>query len=145
MAWRTNLWLCDGAPLRQVANYVVPKVEITKPWLVEGVLLALLALNYFIPIGTIAFESRVLESLFYAHVQPDPVRRSAVRLSDLLAQFFADFHKNPCDLVRPLSIPANPPIWLERGIFHQLGVASSKQQVGEIGVLGELREGRPVS
>ena len=49
------------------------RVEITRPWLVGGVLLALLALNYLIPVGTIGFESRAVESLFYAVLMFSPI------------------------------------------------------------------------
>ena len=49
-----------------VANFVVARLEITRPGVVGVALVALLALNYAIPIGRITFESRALESLFYA-------------------------------------------------------------------------------
>ena len=55
-------------------------MEIRRPWLV-GVRAGrrCWSLNYAIPIGRIGFESRALESLFYAvlDVQPDPLRRAA--------------------------------------------------------------------
>jgi SAM-dependent methyltransferase len=56
-----------------LANFVVARVEITRPWLVGGVLLTLLALNYFIPVGTIGFESRAVESVFYAVLMFSPI------------------------------------------------------------------------
>ena len=56
-----------------VANYVVSRVEVTRPWLVGGALLALLAVNFMIPVGAIAFESRALESLFYAVLMFSPI------------------------------------------------------------------------
>jgi len=37
------------------------------------VLLALLTLNFLIPVGTITFESRVVESLFYAMLMFSPI------------------------------------------------------------------------
>jgi SAM-dependent methyltransferase len=55
------------------ANFVVSKVEIRRPWLVGGVLLALLAANYLVPIGRIGFESRALESTFYAVLVFSPI------------------------------------------------------------------------
>ena len=69
---------------RWSANFVVSRVEIRAPGVVGVALVALLALNYAIPIGRITFESRALESLFYARarVQPDPVRRAPVRIGD---------------------------------------------------------------
>ena len=63
------------------ATLVVSRVEIRRPWLVGAALLALLALNYAVPVGRVTFDSRVTESLFYAAapVQPDLLRRAAVR------------------------------------------------------------------
>jgi hypothetical protein len=56
-----------------VANYIVSRVEITRAWLVGGVLLVLLALNYLIPVGRIGFESRAVESVFYAALMFSPI------------------------------------------------------------------------
>ena len=55
------------------ANYVVSRVEITRPWLVVGILVALLALSYAVPIGRVAFASRVTESVFYCVLVFSPV------------------------------------------------------------------------
>ena len=68
-----SLAIASVLSMALVANYVVSKVEITRPWLVGGVLLALLALNFFIPVGTIAFESRVVESFVYAVLMFSPI------------------------------------------------------------------------
>jgi spermidine synthase len=56
-----------------VANFVVARMDIRRPWLVGGALLALLALNYGIPVGRVAFESRALESLFYSVLMFSPI------------------------------------------------------------------------
>jgi SAM-dependent methyltransferase len=56
-----------------VANSIVARVEIRRPWLVGVVLLALLGLNYLIPVGRIGFESRALESVFYAALMFSPI------------------------------------------------------------------------
>ena len=56
-----------------VANYLVSRGEVRRPWLVGGVLLTLLALNYFIPVGTISFQSRAVESIFYAVLMFSPI------------------------------------------------------------------------
>lgn len=56
-----------------VANWVVARLEIRRPWVVGSALLALLALNYAIPVGRIAFESRAAESLFYALLMFSPI------------------------------------------------------------------------
>jgi hypothetical protein len=55
------------------ANLAVSRVDIARPWLVGGVLLALLAVNYLIPVGRVAFESRVAESVFYAVLMFSPI------------------------------------------------------------------------
>ena len=60
----------DGAD-RQLHR--VASTEIRRPWLVGAVLVALLALNYLIPIGRIGFESRALESIFYAVLVFSPI------------------------------------------------------------------------
>ena len=56
-----------------IANWVVSRHEITRPWLVGTALLALLALNYAIPVGRIGFESRAAESVFYAVLMFSPI------------------------------------------------------------------------
>jgi SAM-dependent methyltransferase len=56
-----------------VANFAVAKIELKRPWAVGGVLLVLLGLNYVIPVGTIAFESRAVESVFYAILMFSPI------------------------------------------------------------------------
>src|SRR6185295_12894052 len=56
-----------------VANFVVARLEITRPGLVGAALVALLVLNYAIPIGRITFESRALESIFYAVLEFSPI------------------------------------------------------------------------
>ncbi len=56
-----------------VSNYIVSKVEIRRPWVVGGTLMALLAVNYFVPIGRIGFESRAVESVFYALLMFSPI------------------------------------------------------------------------
>jgi len=56
-----------------VATYIVSTREIRRPWLVGAVLLALLGLNFLIPIGTISFQSRIAESVFYAVLVFSPI------------------------------------------------------------------------
>jgi predicted membrane-bound spermidine synthase len=55
------------------ANFVVARREITRPGIVGAALVALLVLNYAIPIGRITFESRALESIFYAVLEFSPI------------------------------------------------------------------------
>jgi hypothetical protein len=55
-----------------IANRVVASVEIRRPWLVGTLLLALLAANFLIPTAD-PFESRALESIFYAALVFSPI------------------------------------------------------------------------
>ena len=53
------------------ATLTVSRVEIRRPLLVGAVLIGLLAVNFFVPVGSVAFESRAVESLL--------LRRSSVQ------------------------------------------------------------------
>jgi SAM-dependent methyltransferase len=68
-----SLAIASVLTMALVANYVVSRIEIRRPWLVGGVLLALLAANYVVPIGRVGFESRAVESLFYAALVFSPI------------------------------------------------------------------------
>jgi SAM-dependent methyltransferase len=68
-----SLAIASVLAMALAANFVVSRVEVTRPWLVGGVLLALLAVNYLIPVGRIGFESRALESFFYAVLMFSPI------------------------------------------------------------------------
>ena len=75
-----------------VANFIVAKVEIVRPWLVGTVLVALLAVSYAVPIGRITFASRAVESIFYSILVFSPVLcagllfGSAIKRSTTLAR-----------------------------------------------------------
>ena len=56
-----------------IANSIVARVEIKRAWLVGGALLALLALNYAVPVGRVTFDSRIVESIFYAALMFSPI------------------------------------------------------------------------
>jgi SAM-dependent methyltransferase len=56
-----------------LANWTVARVEIRRPRVVGAALLALLALNYFVPVGTMAIDSRVLESVVYSALVFSPI------------------------------------------------------------------------
>ena len=56
-----------------LANWVVARVEIRRPWVVGAVLIALLAVNYLVPVGTLAIGSRWLESLVYSILVFSPI------------------------------------------------------------------------
>ena len=55
------------------ANFAVSRVEVSKPWAVGGILVALLALNFLVPVGRVTFESRIAESVFYAALMFSPI------------------------------------------------------------------------
>jgi len=56
-----------------LANWVVARVEIRRPRLVGAILVALLAVNYVVPVGAIGLESRALESLVYSVLVFSPI------------------------------------------------------------------------
>jgi SAM-dependent methyltransferase len=56
-----------------VANWTVAHVEVRRPRLVGAVLLALLAFNYVVPVGTLAFDSRAVESVVYSILVFSPI------------------------------------------------------------------------
>ena len=68
-----SLAIASVLSMALVANYLVAKVEVRRPWLVGLTLVALLVLNYVIPVGTIGFESRAVESIFYATLMFSPI------------------------------------------------------------------------
>ena len=68
-----SLAIASVLSMALVANYLVAKVEVRRPWLVGLTLVALLALNYIIPVGAIGFESRAVESIFYATLMFSPI------------------------------------------------------------------------
>jgi hypothetical protein len=55
------------------ATWTVARVEIKQPWAVGSVLLVLLGLSYLLPIGRLAFDSLVLESLVYSLLVFSPI------------------------------------------------------------------------
>jgi hypothetical protein len=59
--------------MAMTATWVVSRVEIRRPWLVGGVLLALLGASYLLPIGRLAFPSLALESFVYAALMFSPI------------------------------------------------------------------------
>jgi SAM-dependent methyltransferase len=68
-----SLAIASVLTMALAANLVVATREIRRPWIVGACLLALLALNYAIPVGAITFESRGLESLVYALLMFSPI------------------------------------------------------------------------
>jgi hypothetical protein len=55
------------------ANLAVSRFDLARPWLVGGVLFALLAVNSLVPVGRLAFDSRAAESVVYAVLMFSPI------------------------------------------------------------------------
>lgn len=55
------------------ATITVSRVNIRRPWMVGGVLMALLAANYALPVGSLAFDSLALESFAHALLGFSPI------------------------------------------------------------------------
>src|SRR5207237_1551669 len=52
---------------------VAARAQLRRGWAVAAALLVLLALNYWLPIGRVAFASRAAESIFYGVLAFSPV------------------------------------------------------------------------
>ncbi len=68
-----SLTIASVLTMALAATWVVSRVEIKQPWKVGAVLLALLGLSYLLPIGRLAFQSLVLESVVYALLIFSPI------------------------------------------------------------------------
>jgi SAM-dependent methyltransferase len=68
-----SLAILSVLTMAMIATWVVSRVEITRPRLVGGVLLALLAASYFLPVGRLAFSSIQAESVVYALLMFSPI------------------------------------------------------------------------
>jgi SAM-dependent methyltransferase len=69
-----------------VANAVVARKAITRPWAVGALLVALLAVNFFVPIGRVTFDSRVAESIFYALLVFSPILCAGLLFGSAIAR-----------------------------------------------------------
>jgi SAM-dependent methyltransferase len=56
-----------------IANWTVAHIEIRRPRVVGAILLAMLAVNYFVPVGAIAIENRLAESGVYSLLVFSPI------------------------------------------------------------------------
>ena len=68
-----SLAIASVLTMALIANFIVSRIEVRRAWLVGGVLLGLLGVNYLIPIGAISFGSLWLESAFYAALIFSPI------------------------------------------------------------------------
>ena len=81
-----SLAIASVLTMALLANAVVARKTIARPWLVAGVLVGLLVLNYLIPIGRVAFDSRVAESIFYAALVFSPILCAGLLFGSAIAR-----------------------------------------------------------
>ena len=55
------------------STLVVSRRDVRRPWAIGAVLLTLLIVSYFLPIGRVTFSTRAAESLFYAALYFSPI------------------------------------------------------------------------
>jgi hypothetical protein len=68
-----SLTIASVLAMALAANWTVAHVVVRRPRVVGAVLVALLAVNYLVPVGTIAIESRLAESLVYSLLVFSPI------------------------------------------------------------------------
>jgi SAM-dependent methyltransferase len=81
-----SLAIASVLTMALVANFIVARREIRRPWLVGGVLVALLAANYLVPVGRVGFDSRVAESIFYAVLVFSPILCAGLLFGSAIAR-----------------------------------------------------------
>jgi SAM-dependent methyltransferase len=81
-----SLAIASVLTMALIANAIVARKTITQPWLVGGALVALLALNYVIPIGRVTFDSRAAESIFYAALVFSPILCAGLLFGSAIAK-----------------------------------------------------------
>jgi SAM-dependent methyltransferase len=81
-----SLAIASVLTMALLANAIVARKTIDRPWIVAIVLVALLALNYLIPIGRVTFDSRTAESIFYAVLVFSPVLCAGLLFGSAIAQ-----------------------------------------------------------
>jgi hypothetical protein len=81
-----SLAIASVLTMALLANAIVARKTVTRPWLVAGVLVGLLALNYLIPIGRVPFDSRVAESFFYAALVFSPILCAGLLFGSAIAR-----------------------------------------------------------
>jgi hypothetical protein len=81
-----SLAIASVLTMALIANFVVARRTVTRPWVVGGVLVALLAVNYLVPIGRVTFDSRVTESIFYAVLVFSPILCAGLLFGSAIAR-----------------------------------------------------------
>jgi SAM-dependent methyltransferase len=81
-----SLAIASVLTMALVANGIVARRIVVRPWLVGGVLVALLALNYVVPIGRVTFDTRAAESVFYAALVFSPILCAGLLFGSAIAK-----------------------------------------------------------
>jgi predicted membrane-bound spermidine synthase len=81
-----SLAIASVLTMALLANAIVARKTVDQAWTVAGILVALLALNYFIPIGRVSFDSRAAESIFYAVLVFSPVLCAGLLFGSAIAR-----------------------------------------------------------
>ena len=81
-----SLAIASVLTMALLANAIVARKAVTRPWLVGGALVALLALNYVIPIGRVTFDSRAAESIFYSALVFSPILCAGLLFGSAIAK-----------------------------------------------------------
>jgi SAM-dependent methyltransferase len=81
-----SLAIASVLTMALVANAIVARQIVARPWLVGGALVALLAVNYVVPIGRVTFDSRAAESVFYAALVFSPILCAGLLFGSAIAK-----------------------------------------------------------
>ncbi len=68
-----SLTIASVLTMALAATWAVSKLEVRQPWRVGAALLVLLGISYALPIGRLAFQSLVLESVVYSLLMFSPI------------------------------------------------------------------------
>ena len=92
-----SLTIASVLTMALAATWAVSRMKTVRPWLVGVVLFALLLASYFLPVGRLAFDSLVAESLVYVLLMFSPIfcagllfGSSLVRTGDVPAAYGAN-------------------------------------------------------
>ena len=81
-----SLAIASVLTMALVANAIVARRAVERPWMVAGCLVALLAVNYVVPVGRIGFDSRAAESAFYAVLVFSPILCAGLLFGSAIAR-----------------------------------------------------------
>ena len=81
-----SLAIASVLTMALVANAIVARRAVTRPWVVGAALVALLAVNYVVPVGRVGFDSRAAESIFYALLVFSPILCAGLLFGSAIAR-----------------------------------------------------------